>query len=277
MDDPSSRPNFFERLLGKITGEAPESQEEIKDTLRQAFANEVVDADTLQRLENVLEFSRLNVRDVMITRSQMDVVRESDTLERITAFAIDTAHSRFPVIGDDKDEILGILHAKDLLKFFKNPEQFHLKPLLRKPTFIPESKSLNALLKDFRDKHIHMAIVVDEYGGVSGLVTFEDVIEAIIGDIEDEFDEDDSADNIFEVSPGRYRIKAITEIDDLNAVLGTHFNDEEADTIGGLIVHAFERLPERGEKIDLDGWRFTVARADARRLHTLMMTRNGTE
>ena len=275
MDDsPSKSPGFFERLVSRIAGDAPETSAEVLQTLRQAHEREVFDADTLQRLENVLDFADLEVRDAMITRSQMDVIKADDALERIIAYAVETAHSRFPVIGDDKDHVLGILHAKDLLKYWGRPEQFQLESVLRQAVFVPESKSLGGLLKEFREQRIHMAIVVDEYGGTSGLVTFEDILEQIIGDIEDEFDEDESADNIFPVSAERFRVKAVTEIDDINAFFGTDYSDEEVDTIGGLVIQEIGHLPVRGEKTSIGKLNFTVARADARRLHTLMVTVN---
>lgn len=273
MDDAPSKPNFFERLINRLTGDAPETADEVVNILRQAHEQEVFDADTLVRLEKVLDFAELEVRDAMITRSQMDVIKAGDSIERIIAYVVETAHSRFPVIGEDKDEVLGILHAKDLLKYTLNPEQFNLSAVLRSAVFVPESKPLNLLLKEFREQRNHMAIVVDEYGGTSGLVTFEDIIEQIIGDIEDEFDEDDSADNIFAVSSERWRIKATTEIEDINEYFGTDFSNEEADTIGGLIIQELEHLPVRGEKVSLGGLQFTVARADNRRLHTLMAIR----
>ena len=273
MDEHSSKPGFFERLINRIANDAPETAEEVVGLLRQAHDQAVFDADTLQRMEKVLDFHGLDVRDAMITRSQMDVIKASDSLERIVAHVIETAHSRFPVIGEDKDNVLGILHAKDLLKSAFGNETFNLEQLLRPAMFVPESKSLNALLKLFREQRHHMAVVVDEYGGISGLVTFEDIIEQILGDIEDEFDEDDSADNIFAVSSERWRIKATTEIEDINEYFGTDFSNEEADTIGGLIIQELEHLPVRGEKVSLGGLQFTVARADNRRLHTLMAIR----
>ena len=214
MDDTRSKPTFFERLISRLAGE-PDSAEDVLSLLRQAHEQEVFDADTLLRLEKVLDFADLEVRDAMITRSHMNVLKENDSIERITAYVIETAHSRFPVIGEDKDEVLGILHAKDLLKYMFNPEQFNLKSILRPAVFVPEGKSLNALLKEFREQRNHMAIVIDEYGGTSGLVTFEDIIEQIVGDIEDEFDEDESADNIHAVSTERWRINAVTEIEDI--------------------------------------------------------------
>ena len=273
MDEHSSKPGFFERLINRIANDAPETAEEVVELLRQAHDQAVFDADTLQRMEKVLDFHDLEVRDAMITRSQMDVIKASDSLERIVGHVIETAHSRFPVIGEDKDNVLGILHAKDLLKSAFGNDTFNLEQLLRPAVFVPESKSLNALLKQFREQRHHMAVVVDEYGGISGLVTFEDIIEQILGDIEDEFDEDDSADNIFAVSSERWRIKATTEIEDINEYFGTDFSNEEADTIGGLIIQELEHLTVRGEKVSLGGLQFTVARADNRRLHTLMAIR----
>lgn len=272
MDDSQSKPNFFERLISRLSGE-PDSAEDVVNLLRQAHEQEVFDADTLFRLEKVLDFAELEVRDAMITRSQMNVIKENDGIDRIVAYIIETSHSRFPVISGDKDEVLGILHAKDLLKFMANPEQFNLQNILRPAVFVPEGKSLNSLLKELREQRNHMAIVIDEYGGVSGLVTFEDIIEQIVGDIEDEFDEDESADNIHAVSSERWRINAVTEIEDVNAFFGTDYSDEEADTIGGLVIQELGRLPVRGEKVVVGPLQFTVARADKRRLHTLMAVR----
>ena len=272
MDDSQSKPNFFERLISRLSGE-PDSAEDVVNLLRQAHEQEVFDADTLFRLEKVLDFAELEVRDAMITRSQMNVIKENDGIDRIVAYIIETSHSRFPVISGDKDEVLGILHAKDLLKFMANPEQFNLQNILRPAVFVPEGKSLNSLLKELREQRNHMAIVIDEYGGVAGLVTFEDIIEQIVGDIEDEFDEDESADNIHAVSAERWRINAVTEIEDVNAFFGTDYSDEEADTIGGLVIQELGRLPVRGEKVVVGPLQFTVARADKRRLHTLMAVR----
>ena len=272
MDDSQSKPNFFERLISRLSGE-PDSAEDVVNLLRQAHEQEVFDADTLFRLEKVLDFAELEVRDAMITRSQMNVIKENDGIDRIVAYIIETSHSRFPVISGDKDEVLGILHAKDLLKFMANPEQFNLQNILRPAVFVPEGKSLNSLLKELREQRNHMAIVIDEYGGVSGLVTFEDIIEQIVGDIEDEFDEDESADNIHAVSAERWRINAVTEIEDVNAFFGTDYSDEEADTIGGLVIQELGHLPVRGEKVIIGPLQFTVARADKRRLHTLMAVR----
>jgi len=277
MDDttPQPKPTLFNRLFHRVSGSIgiPETPAQWLDLLHQAQAQNSLDDDTLLRLENLFKFNQLSVRDAMMTRAQMDVIKTTDSIDRIIAYAVETAHSRFPVIEEDKDHIIGILHAKDLLKCTLNPEQFKLEHILRPAVFVPESKSLNSLLKDFQTQRNHMAIVVDEYGGISGLVTFEDVIEQIVGKIEDEFDEDDSADNIFPVSAERWRIKATTEIADINEYFGTDFSDEEADTIGGLVIHELGHLPVRGEKVQLGDLLFNVARADNRRLHTLMATR----
>lgn len=272
--DESSAPGFIERLFKRVSGsQTPDNSKEFIDLFQQAREQQVFDDDTMKRLENVICFNELAVRDAMISRAQMNVIKTTDSIERIIAYVIETAHSRFPVIEDDKDHILGILHAKDLLKQTLNPEHFKLENILRPAVFVPEGKPLSVLLKEFQEQRNHMAMVVDEYGGISGLVTFEDLIEQIVGKIEDEFDEDDSADNIFAVSTERWRVKATTEIADFNHFFGTHFSDEEVDTIGGFIIQEMGHLPTRGEKITLEQLQFNVARADNRRLHTLMVSK----
>lgn len=263
-------PSLFARLRQKFSGNILQDMDALRALLQQSYTQGIIDQDTLSRLENVLNFNQMHVRDAMVSRAQMDVLKTTDSIERIIAYAVDTAHSRFPVIADDKDHIIGILHAKDLLKYTLNPEQFKLENVLRPAVFVPEGKPLNVLLKEFRDMHNHLAVVVDEYGSISGLVTLEDVIEQILGDIEDEFDEDDSADNIFAVSPDRWRINAVTEIEDVNEFFGTDYSDEEVNTIGGLVIKELGHLPVRGEKAVIGPLQFTVARADNRRLHTLM-------
>ena len=270
MDDHPAKPGFFERLFGRLAGDNPDSPEDILALLRQAREQKIFDEDTQQWLEKIIDFRGLEVRDAMISRAQMDVVKAGDSINRIIAYVVGTTHSRFPVIADDKDNVLGILHAKDLLKYTLNPEQCKLENVLRPAVFVPEGKPLSVLLKEFRDMHNHLAVVVDEYGSISGLVTLEDVIEQILGDIEDEFDEDDSADNIFAVSPDRWRINAVTEIEDVNEFFGTDYSDEEVNTIGGLVIKELGHLPVRGEKAVIGPLQFTVARADNRRLHTLM-------
>lgn len=183
---------------------------------------------------------------------------------------IETAHSRFPVIEDDKNDVIGILLAKDLLRYYAG-EDFEVRDMLRPAVFIPESKRLNILLKEFRSNRNHIAIVVDEYGGVAGMVTIEDVLEQIVGDIEDEYDYDEDEDNIIQNADGQYRVKALTEIADFNEIIGTSLSDEEFTTIGGLVVHQFGHLPKRDDEITLNGLRFKVLRADSRRLHTLLL------
>lgn len=266
-------PSLINRLFKRVSGHSPDNLDDLFSILRQANAQDLIDSDTLSRQENLLKFNQKQVRDVMISRAQMDVLKTTDSIERIIAYTVDTAHSRFPVIAEDKDHVIGILHAKDLLKYVSNADNFKLEHILRPAVFVPEGKSLPTLLKEFQSQRNHMAIVVDEYGGISGLVTFEDLIEEIVGKIEDEFDEDDSADNISAVSAGRWRIKATTEISDFNQHFGTQFSNEEVDTIGGLIIHELGHLPVRGEKVQLGDLLFNVARADNRRLHTLMVTR----
>lgn len=270
MDTPA---NPLTRLFNRISGShAPENIQELSEILRQSCQQEIIDGDTLSRLEKLLKFNEMQVRDVMISRAQMDVMKATDNFERVIGYAIDTAHSRFPVIAEDKDHVIGILHAKDLLKSMQNPEHFKLENIVRPAVFVPEGKPLTILLKEFQEQHNHMAIVVDEYGGISGLVTFEDLIEEIVGKIEDEFDETDGAE-IVAVSTERWHIKATTEIDDINQYFDTQFSKEEADTIGGLVIHELGHLPVRGEKVVLGNLQFMVARADNRRLHTLMATR----
>jgi magnesium and cobalt transporter len=213
----------------------------------------------------------MTVRDIMIPRSQMDVVSIDDEPADFIPFVLETRHSRFPVIGENKDDIVGILLAKELLNYYADPEAFNLRDTLRPAVFVPESKRLNVLLRDFRANRNHIAIVVDEYGGVSGLVTIEDVLEQIVGDIEDEYDFDESEDNIIPEANGRYRVKAQTEIVDFNAHFGSDFSDDEFDTVGGLVLQAFGRLPKRGESVTVGDFRFRVIRADSRRIYTLQV------
>ncbi len=270
-DASGSTPKFgwLERLSNWLSRE-PEDREELVELLHSAFEKNLLDADALSMIEGVMQVSEMQVRDIMIPRSQMDVIDISDPPEKFIPLVIETAHSRFPVIDDNKDDIIGILLAKDLLRYYAG-EDFNVREMLRPAVFIPESKRLNVLLKEFRGNRNHIAIVVDEYGGVAGMVTIEDVLEQIVGDIEDEYDYDEDEDNIFQDTSGRYRIKALTEISDFNEVLGTDFSDEEFDTIGGLVISKFGYLPKRGEQISFDGLRFTVLRADSRRLHSLLM------
>jgi len=271
MEPSSSRPSLLERLSAFLTRE-PEDRDELLHLLHSAHDRNMFDADALAIIEGALQVSDMQVRDVMVPRAQMDVVSLDDSVEDITRFVIQAAHSRFPVIGEGKDDVLGILLAKDLLRVFAG-ESFNLREMLRPAVFVPESKRLNVLLRDFRVSHNHMAIVVDEYGGVAGLVTIEDVLEQIVGDIEDEYDFDETADNIRGDQAGRYRVKAATEIEDFNEAFSTTFSDAEYDTVGGLLIRELGRLPKRNEVIELEGLRFQVLRADSRRIHSLLVER----
>jgi magnesium and cobalt transporter len=222
-------------------------------------------------IEGVLQVSEMQVRDIMIPRAQMDVVEIGETPDKFIPTVISTAHSRFPVIDRERDNVLGILLAKDLLQYYAGEEEFDVREMLRPAVFVPESKRLNILLREFRASRNHMAIVVDEYGGVAGLVTIEDVLEQIVGDIEDEYDFDETEDNILPESSGQYRVKAQTEITDFNEEFGTTFGDDAYDTVGGLVISRFGRVPKRGESIAIGGFKFQVMRADSRRVHTLLV------
>jgi len=267
--DSSPKPSLLERLSAFLSRE-PEDREELLAQLHAAFDRNLIDADALSIIEGALQMSDMQVRDVMIPRAQMDCVHLDDPIDAIVNFAIDTAHSRFPAIGDGKDDVAGILLAKDLLRYFAGRE-FDLRDMLRPAVFVPESKRLNVLLREFRVSRNHMAIVVDEYGGLAGLVTIEDVLEQIVGDIEDEYDFDEVGDSIRLDHSGRYRVKATTEIEDFNEAFATHFSDEEYDTVGGLVIRHFGRLPKRGEAVELEGLKIQVLRADSRRVYTLVV------
>ncbi|HRP25591.1 transporter associated domain-containing protein [Thauera sp.] len=269
--DSSPKPSLLERLSAFLSRE-PEDRDELLAQLHAAFDRNLIDADALSIIEGALEMSDMQVRDVMVPRAQMDCVHLDDPIDAIVNFAMDTAHSRFPAIGDGKDDVAGILLAKDLLRYFAGRE-FDLRDMLRPAVFVPESKRLNVLLREFRVSRNHMAIVVDEYGGVAGLVTIEDVLEQIVGDIEDEYDFDEVGDSIRLDHSGRYRVKATTEIEDFNEAFATHFSDEEYDTVGGLVIRHFGRLPKRGETVELEGVRIQVLRADSRRVYTLVVER----
>ncbi|QWT47410.1 HlyC/CorC family transporter [Azospira inquinata] len=265
------KPTFLERLSSLLLRE-PEDREQLLELLHSAFERSLLDADALTIIEGALAASETAVRDVMVPRAQMDFLTLDQPLPALISTVITTAHSRFPVVGDNKDDILGILLAKDLLRAFGDPA-FALRDWLRPAVFIPESKRLDVLLREFRVSHNHMAIVVDEYGGVAGLVTIEDVLEQIVGDIEDEYDFDEDKDNILQDQSGRYRVKAQTEIDAFNETFGTHFEDQSCDTVGGLVMAALGRVPKRNEVLELEGLKFQVLRADSRRLYTLLVER----
>jgi magnesium and cobalt transporter len=269
MDDPPSKPGLLERLSTLLL-RAPEDREQLIELLHSAYEKNLLDADALSMIEGVLQVSEMQVRDVMLPRSQMDVIDINKTPDQFIPFVIQTAHSRFPVVDENKDNVIGILLAKDLLRHYAG-EEFNVRDMLRPAVFIPESKRLNVLLREFRANRNHIAIVVDEYGGVAGLITIEDVLEQIVGEIEDEYDFDETEDNIILDRTGRYRVKATTEIEDLNEALGTDFSDAQFDTVGGLVISQFGRLPKRGEEIRVKSVNFHVLRADSRRLHSVLV------
>jgi magnesium and cobalt transporter len=267
--EPHPKPTLLERI-GAILMREPEDREQLLGLLQSSYERNLMDADALAMIEGVLQVSELQARDIMVPRAQMDVVDITDAPAVFLPKVIESGHSRFPVIGESKDDVIGTLLAKDLLRFYAGHES-NVRDMLRPAVFIPESKRLNVLLKDFRRARNHMAIVVDEYGGVAGLVTIEDVLEQIVGDIEDEYDFDETEAQILLDRNGLYRVKAQTSIEDFNSTFGTEFSDDEYDTIGGLLLNRFGRLPKRGEELELDGLRFRVQRADSRRLHSLLV------
>jgi len=253
--------------LGRAFGGEPRNRQDLIELLNDMSEQGLIEADTLAMLEGALEVDELQVRDVMVPRSQMVVISDQCSTEDMLSLIIESGHSRFPVVGEDKDEIRGILLAKDLLRLLAGEEP-SLSDLLRAAVIIPESKRLNVLLREFRVSKNHMAIVVDEYGGVSGLITIEDVLEEIVGDIDDEHDAE-AVEDIQRLDEGHYLVQALTTIDDFNEALGTEFSDNDYDTIGGLVVAEFGRLPETGETVTIGEWVFKITSADDRRLHAM--------
>jgi len=266
------KPSLLERLSALLMRE-PEDREQLVTLLHSAYERNLLDGEALSMIEGALQVSEMQVREIMVPRAQMDVIDVNETPDKFIPHVIATAHSRFPVIDKNRDDVIGILLAKDLLRYYAGEEEFNVRDMLRPAVFVPESKRLNVLLREFRANRNHMAVVVDEYGGVAGLVTIEDVLEQIVGEIEDEYDFDESEDNIVREQSGHYRVKAQTEIADFNRVFGTDLPDTDFDTVGGLILHRFGRLPKRGEATTLGGLRFQVLRADTRRLYLLQVQR----
>jgi magnesium and cobalt transporter len=274
MSEQRPRPSgsWLRRLLESLSGE-PQDLEELSEVLTDARERGLIDTDVFAMLEGVLQVSEIQVRDVMVPRSQMVVIQRDEPPERILPVVVESGHSRFPVVGEDRDEVVGILLAKDLLRYFAEggKGQFDIRECVRPAVFIPESKRLNVLLKEFRVSHNHMAIVVDEYGGVSGLLTIEDVLEQIVGDIGDEYDVDEG-EGIRKEGERVFAVPALTRIEEFNSTFGTRFSDEEFDTIGGLVLHELGRMPRRGEAIEIGGMELKVLRADRRRIETLRVT-----
>ncbi|TLX55294.1 magnesium/cobalt efflux protein [Stutzerimonas nosocomialis] len=264
--------------LGKLThafAHEPKNRQELLEILREAHQNKLLDSEALAIVEGAIQVADLQVRDIMVPRSQVISIRADQTPRDFLPSVISAAHSRYPVVGESLDDVIGVLLAKDLLPLILQGDQlasFTIKDLLRPATFVPESKRLNVLLREFRANHNHMAIVIDEYGGVAGLVTIEDVLEQIVGDIEDEHDvEEDS--HIRPLPSGDFLIKALTPIESFNEFFGASFPDDEFDTVAGLVMNAFGHLPKRNEIIEIDGFRFRVLNADSRRVHLLRLSR----
>jgi magnesium and cobalt transporter len=248
----------------------PRTRQDLEDVLTVAAENEVIDLDARSIMQGAMQVSDMQARDIMIPRSQMVFIKADATLEEMLPQIIDSAHSRYPVIGDNPDDIQGILLAKDLLPQILSPDSgnFRIKDLLRPTMVVPESKRLNVLLREFRENRNHMAIVIDEYGGVAGLITIEDVLEEIVGEIEDETDEkEDRFINM--IDDHEYMVRALTPIEEFNTYFGCHLSDEEFDTIGGLVIQAFGHMPARHEITTIDGFKFEVVKADQRKIYSL--------
>ena len=268
--DESPKRSMLERLSSLLLRE-PEDRDQLVELLHGAHEKRLLDADALSMIEGVMQVSEMQARDVIIPRSQMDMIDVEEVPDEFIPFIIETAHSRFPVYEKSKDNVIGILLAKDLLRYYSNADEFDVRDMLRPAVFVPESKRLNILLREFKANRNHIAIIVDEYGGVAGLVTIEDVLEQIVGDIEDEFDFDETEDNILPDKSGRFRVKAVTEIGDFNEHFNVKFSDEDFDTVGGLVVNQFGRVPKRGESVTFDGFKFSVLRADSRMVHSMVV------
>jgi len=266
-EQPGEHRSWLERLGLFLTGE-PEDREDLLIFLRDAQKRHVIDPEALSMIEGVMQFSELRVRDIMVPRVQMTVVSQDADLETIFPLVVESAHSRYPVIGEDRTEVVGILLVKDLLVHSMKNRALPVKDVMRPAQFVPESKRLNVLLREFRATRSHMAIVVDEYGAAAGLVTIEDVLEQIVGDIEDEHDFGEE-EYIFRKNDREFTLKALAPIDEFNDYFNAKLNEDEFDTIGGLIVHKLGHLPVRGEKVDFGRFRFIVLHADNRRVHLL--------
>ena len=264
--------SFLQKITA-IFSSKPEDRHDLIELLRESETRNLLDQDALTMIEGALQVSEMQVRDIMIPRVQMIVVKNDAEAEDILATVVESGHSRFPVVSGNTDEIAGILLAKDLLNYFSDLEnsKFNIKDMMRRAIYVPESKRLNVLLREFRSNRNHMAIVIDEYSGVAGLVTMEDVIEEIVGEIEDEHDIDDE-DQIKPHGRNRYTVKALTQIEEFNDFFGTQLSDKEFDTIGGLALKAFGHVPKRGESIEIEGFNVKVLRSDKRRIHLMRMS-----
>jgi magnesium and cobalt transporter len=271
-DEPSDK-GWFDRI-GQLFSSGPRSREEVMELLEAARDNEIVDSDSLSIFEGATRVADMQVREIMVPRAQMVCLRADDSLQEILSTVIRSAHSRFPVFGESKDSVLGILLAKDLLPLLlqENDRPFDITSLLRPTLVVPESKRLNVLLREFRENRNHMVIVIDEYGAAAGLATIEDVLEEIVGDIEDEYDQEDRYYR--RIGEGEYYVKALMPIEEFNEEFKTQLSDEEYDTIGGLVTNRFGHLPRVGEEVELKGMQFRITKADNRQVHWLRMQIN---
>lgn len=270
MPDPNK--SLLNRLTEFLTPEPSspnEQRQELIATLREAQSEGLIDADALSMIEGVFQVGQLCARDILVPRAQIDWIDINLPLNELIKIVIAAAHSRFPVFEGSRDNVIGILLAKDLLRH-ASEKDFQVRDWLRPAVFIPESKRLSVLLRDFKDNRNHLAVVVDEYSGVAGIITIEDVLEQIVGDIEDEHDIDEEADNIISLDNGDIRVKGITELEQLNETLGTQFEEEDIETVAGLVVQKLGRVPKIGERIAIDGIEFEVLRADPRQIHILL-------
>jgi magnesium and cobalt transporter len=271
-DSPSTKKGFFTLLLNQLFHGEPKNRGDLVDLIRDSEQNDLIDPDTREMLEGVMNFTESRVRDIMIPRSQMITLNKNQTLQECLDVISETAHSRYPVISEDKDHIEGVLMVKDLLLFMNNNSaEFSIDKILRPVIIVPESKRVDRMLQEFRSQRYHMAIIVDEFGGVSGLVTIEDILELIVGEIDDEYDKVEDF-NIRQLTPTTFAVRALMPIEDFNDVFSTHFSDEEVDTIGGLIMQSIGHLPSRGESVILDQYQFKVSIADSRRIVQVHVT-----
>ena len=268
----SGQKSWLNRITQAFAHE-PKNRQELLEVLREAHQNKLLDSEALAIVEGAIQVADLQVRDIMVPRSQVISIKAEQNPRDFLPAIIEAAHSRYPVVGESLDDVIGILLAKDLLPLVLQEEnpQFNIKDLLRPATFVPESKRLNVLLREFRANHNHMAVVIDEYGGVAGLVTIEDVLEQIVGDIEDEHDVEEDG-HIKPLPSGDFLVKALTPIDSFNDSFASEFSDEEFDTVGGLVMNRFGHLPKRNEVVEIEQFRFRVLSADSRRIHLLRVT-----
>lgn len=269
----STSKGWLDKIRLTFSGE-PKSKQDLVEVITEAEHRELIDPQTREMIEGVIGVNEMRVRDIMIPRTQMTTIDIEQSVEEFLPKILETAHSRFPVISEDKDHIEGILLAKDLLGYAFTPDRpFQLCDVIRPAVIVPESKRVDVLLKEFRQQRYHMAIVVDEYGGVSGLVTIEDILELIVGEIEDEYDiDEDGTEDIKPLNKSTYSVKALTAVDDFNEFFHTNFNEEDADTIGGIVLKAFGHMPETNDEITIGDIHFKITNSDKRRLVQLKVT-----